>query len=157
TSLDPGLRSSTMRTASKTSRISAARSGWRSQYSLIVGFSPRLWRARNSSASNSTGLWTSLDDDMASILFLVELDQVFRFLISQPHDQVVDVRAAAQARRAGVVAYGQRLHSRHGPLRESSRLFHLPLAEPAHGAVESRDFDDVQIALGGLGCACKCG
>src|SRR5215831_3814655 len=61
-----------MSTASKTSRISSARSGWRSQYSLMVGFSPRLQRARNSSASNSTGPRSSLIEDMALPLVLVK-------------------------------------------------------------------------------------
>src|SRR5262249_7966609 len=72
TSSGPGLRSSTISTASKTSRISSARSGWRSQYSRIVGRSPRLQRARNSSASSSTGLRASLGDDMALLPVLVK-------------------------------------------------------------------------------------
>ena len=61
-----------MSTASKTSRISSASSGWRSQYSLMVGFSPRLQRARNSSASTSTGLRTSLEEDIALLPVLVK-------------------------------------------------------------------------------------
>ena len=61
-----------MRTASKTSRISSASPGWRSQYSLMVGFSPRLQRARNSSAKSSTGLRASLDEVMASLPIVVK-------------------------------------------------------------------------------------
>src|SRR5215831_4158470 len=61
-----------MSTASKTSRISSAKSGCRSQYSLMVGFSPRLWRARNSSARSSTGLRASVGDDMELVPILVK-------------------------------------------------------------------------------------
>src|SRR5262245_28950808 len=61
-----------MSTASKTSRISSARSAWRSQYSWMVGFSPRLQRARNSSARSSTGLRASLEADIALLPFLVK-------------------------------------------------------------------------------------
>src|SRR5262252_954469 len=61
-----------MSTASRTSWISSANSGWRSQYSLMVGFSPRLQRTRNSSARSSTGLRSSLGEDMALLPVLVE-------------------------------------------------------------------------------------
>src|SRR5262249_15167748 len=61
-----------MSTASKTSRILSARSGCRSQYSWMVGFSPRLQRARNSSASSSTGPRSSLEEDMGLLPVLVK-------------------------------------------------------------------------------------
>src|SRR5579884_385584 len=61
-----------MSTASKTSRISSANSGCWSQYSLRVGFSPRLQRARNSSASNSTGPRSSLNEGIALLPVLVK-------------------------------------------------------------------------------------
>src|SRR6516162_865877 len=57
-----------MSRASKTSRISPASSGCCSQYSLMVGLSPRLQRARNSSASNPTGPRSSLEEDIALML-----------------------------------------------------------------------------------------
>src|SRR5262249_12054906 len=61
-----------MSRASKTSRISSAISGCLSQYSRMVGFSPRLQRARKSSASSSTGLRSSLEEDMALLPVLVK-------------------------------------------------------------------------------------
>src|SRR6516162_3865286 len=54
-----------MSRASKTSRISPASSGCRSQYSLMVGLSPPLQRARNSSASSPTGPRSLLEEDIA--------------------------------------------------------------------------------------------
>src|SRR5262249_46411583 len=57
-----------MHRAGKTKRISSASSGFRSQYSRIVGFSPRRWRSRNSSASNSTGLRSALESFMVGNL-----------------------------------------------------------------------------------------
>src|SRR6516225_6120998 len=61
-----------MSKASNTSRISSASLGCRSQYSLIVGFSPRLQRARNSSASSSTGPRSLLEDDIVLLPVFVK-------------------------------------------------------------------------------------
>src|SRR5262249_49333875 len=69
---DPGLRSSTISTASKTSRISSARSGCLAQYSWMAGPSPRLQRARNLSARSSTGLRSTLAEDSALLPVLIE-------------------------------------------------------------------------------------
>src|SRR5262249_53473343 len=61
-------RSSIINSAGNRSRISSARSGWRSRYSRRVGFSPRRWRSRNSSARTSTGLRESLEVDIGWLL-----------------------------------------------------------------------------------------
>src|SRR5262249_9097651 len=56
--------------AGKTSRISAASSGWRSMYSLSGGRSPLRYRSRNSSAGSMTRPEFGSDDAMTRHLFL---------------------------------------------------------------------------------------
>src|SRR5205814_2734929 len=46
-------------------RISSAHWGYRWRYSAMAGRSPRRWRARNSSASRSTGLWSEVASRVA--------------------------------------------------------------------------------------------
>src|SRR5262249_826283 len=99
-----------MHRAGNTRRISSARSGCRSQYSRIDGFSPRRSRSTKSSASISTGLRSGLASFIDRILNRV---LAARLSLKQSRGALHDL--AQFLERANVaIAGGRFLDAEHG-------------------------------------------